>query len=179
MDKIKISGFEYVGPELTFRVNFDLWRESDEKGMPIRWISTKPKNYISTMKQGTVFLFSDINKEEGQDIIHFLAIALGTSSITDEVELSVEELQSLVESKLLKFTDIKDVNEISITPLGTLIQDPTGWTFNHPVYLPNDIYVVMGIKQFKNSGGRLTIGKKIPLSDILEVYSSTRPIFKR
>ena len=172
MDKIEVSGFEYIGPELTFIVNKDLWRESDEGGMPIRWISTRPKNYISTMEKGTVFLFSGIYKEEGQDIIHFIAVSPGSDSIIDEVELTIKELQSLTESKLLKFTDIKDVKEISITPSGTLIQDPAGWTFNHPVYLPNEIYIVMGKQEYKDSGGKLGVGNKISLRHLLSVYSS-------
>lgn len=33
MDKIEISGFEYIGPELSFIVFENLWRESDEKGI--------------------------------------------------------------------------------------------------------------------------------------------------
>lgn len=172
MDKIEISGFEYIGPELSFIVNKDLWRESDSDGVPIRWISTMPTHYIATMEKGTVFLFSGIYKEEGQDIVHFLAVSPGYDSIIDEVELTIKELESLTESKLLKFTDIKDVKEISITPSGTLIQDPQGWTYNHPVYLPNEIYIVMGINEYKNSGGRLGIGKKIPLSKILSAYST-------
>lgn len=169
-DKVEIAGFEYIGPELSFRVNKFLWRESDEKGL--RWTSTKPKNYISTMEQGTVFLFAGIFKEEGQEIIHFLAVTPGTSSVIDEVEFTIKELESLVESDLLKFKDVKDVNEISITPSGTLIQDPEGWTFNHPIYLPNEIYIVMGRKEYKNSGGKLGIGKKISLSSLLNIYSS-------
>ncbi len=172
MDKIKISGFEYIGSELSFIVNKDLWRESDIDGIPRKWISTIPTYYIATMKKGTVFLFSGIYKEEGQDIIHFLAVSPGYDSIIDDIELTIEELESLTESKLLKFTDIKDVKEISITPSGTLVQDPQGWTFNHPVYLPNEIYIVMGKQEYKNSGGRLGIGKKIPLSNILSVYST-------
>lgn len=172
MNKIEISGFEYIGPELSFRVNKFLWRESDEEGIPIGWTSTKPKNYISTMEEGTMFLFSGIYKEEGQDIIHFLAVIPGESSIIDEIELTLKEVSSLVESGLLKFKDVKDIIEISITPSGTLIQDPEGWTFNHPVYLPNEIYAVIGIKQYKNSGGKLAVGKKIPLSEIISVYST-------
>lgn len=172
MNKIEVSGFEYIGPELTFIVNKDLWRESDEKGMPIRWISTRPNHYISTMKKGTVFLFSGVYRENGQDIIHFIAVPLGSDSIIDEVELTIKELENLTESMLLKFTDVKDVKEISITPSGTLIQDPQGWTFNHPVYLPYDIYIVMGKQEYKNSGGKLGVGKKIPLSKILSVYST-------
>ena len=172
MDKIEVSGFEYIGPELSFRVNKDLWRESDEEGMPIRWTSIIPDHYISTMKTGTIFLFSGIYKEEGQDIIHFIAISPGPDSIIDEVELTIKELESLTESRLLKFTDIKDVKEISITPSGTLVQDPAGWTFNHPVYLPNEIYIVMGTQEYKNSGGKLGVGKKISLSKILLVYST-------
>ena len=27
MNKVEISGFEYIGPELSFVVNKDLWRE--------------------------------------------------------------------------------------------------------------------------------------------------------
>lgn len=173
MDKIEVSGFEYIGPELSFIVNKDLWRESDEEGMPIRWTSTIPYHYISTMEKGTIFLFSGIYKEEGQDIIHFIAISPGPDSIIDEVELTIKELESLTESKLLKFTDIKDVKEISITPSGTLVQDPAGWTFNHPVYLPNEIYIVMGTQEYKNSGGKLGVGKKISLSEILSIYSTT------
>lgn len=172
MDKIEISGFEYIGPELSFIVNNDLWRESDEGGIPIRWTSTIPDHYISTMEKGTVFLFSGIYKEEGQDIIHFIAISPGSDSIIDEVELTIKELSYLTESKLLKFTDTKDVKEISITPSGTLVQDPTGWTFNHPVYLPNEIYIVMGKQEYKNSGGKLGVGEKIPLSNILSIYST-------
>lgn len=174
MNKIEISGFDYIGPELSFIVNKDLWRESDEKSFPVRWISTRPDHYISTMKQGTVFLFSGIYKEDGQDIIHFIAVPLGPDSIIDDVELTIKELESLTESKLLKFTDIKDVKEISITPSGTLIQDPDGWTFNHPVYLPNEIYIVMGINEYKNSGGKLGVGKKVPLSSLLAVYSTSK-----
>lgn len=174
MNKIEISGFEYIGPELSFIVNKDLWRESDEKSFPVRWTSIKPDHYISTMKQGTVFLFSGIYKEEGQDVIHFIAISPGTDSIIDEVELTIKELESLTESRLLKFTDIKDVKEISITPSGTLIQDPAGWTFNHPVYLPNEIYVIMGQQEYKNSGGNIGIGKKVPLSSLLSVYSQSK-----
>lgn len=172
MNKVEISGFEYIGPELSFVVNKDLWRESDEGGMPIRWTSTIPDHYISTMEEGSVFLFSGIYKEEGRDIIHFIAISPGPDSIIDEVELHIKELESLTESKLLKFTDIKDVKEISITPSGTLVQDPAGWTFNHPVYLPNEIYIIMGKQEYKNSGGKLGVGKKIPLSKILSTYST-------
>lgn len=172
-DKIKISGFEYIGSELSFVVHKDLWRESDIDGVPIRWISTIPTHYISTMEKGTVFLFSGIYKEEGQDIIHFIAISPGYDSIIDEIELTIKELEDLTESKLLRFMDIKDVKEISITPSGTIIQDPAGWTFNHPLYLPNDIYVVMGINEYKNSGGRLGIGKKVLLSKILSIYSTS------
>ena len=171
MNKIQISGFEYIGPELSFIVNKDLWRESDERGMPIRWVSTMPAHYISTMEKGTVFLFSGIYREQKQDIIHFIAVPLGSDSIIDEVELTIKELEDLTESKLLKFADIKDVKEISITPVGTLVQDPAGWTFNHPVYLPNEIYVVMGTNEYKNSGGKLGIGQKVPLSKLLSVYS--------
>lgn len=171
MDKIEISGFEYIGPELSFIVNKDLWRESDSDGAPIRWISTIPTHYISTMEKGTVFLFSGIYKEEGQDVIHFIAVSPGYDSIIDEIELTIKELEVLTESKLLKFADIKDVKEISITPSGTLIQDPEGWTYNHPVYLPNEIYIVMGINEYKNSGGKLGIGKKVPLSSLLSAYS--------
>ena len=171
MDKIKVSGFEYIGSELSFIVNKDLWRESDEGGMPIIWTSTIPDHYISTMEKGTVFLFSGIYKEEGQDIMHFIAVSPGSDSIIDEIELTIKELESLTESKLLKFTDIKDIKEISITPSGTLIQDLQGWTFNHPVYLPNEIYIVMGINEYKNSGGKLGIGKKVPLSSLLSAYS--------
>lgn len=171
MDKIKISGFEYIGSELSFIVNKDLWRESDSDGMPIRWISTIPTYYTSTMEKGTVFLFSGIYKEEGRDIIHFIAVSPGYDSIIDEIELTIEELESLTESKLLKFMDIKDVKEVSITPSGTIIQDPEGWTFNHPLYLPNEIYIVMGINEYRNSGGKLGIGKKVPLSSLLSAYS--------
>lgn len=39
MDKIEISGFKYIGLELSFIVFENLWRESDENGMPIRWTS--------------------------------------------------------------------------------------------------------------------------------------------
>jgi len=86
--------------------------------------------------------------------------------------LTIKELELLTESKLLKFTDsCKDVKEISITPSGTLIQDPEGWTYNHPVYLPNEIYIVMGDNEYKNSGGKLGIGKKVPLSSLLSIYS--------
>ncbi len=172
MDKIDVSGFEYIGPELSFIVNKDLWRESNKEGTPIRWISTIPDHYISTMKQGTVFLFSGIYKEEGRDIIHFIVVSPGSNSIIDEVELTIEELESLTKSKLLKFTDIKDVKEISITPSGTLVQDPQGWIFNHPVYLPNEIYIVMGKQEYRNSGGKLGVGKKVPLSKILSAYST-------
>ncbi len=172
MDKIEISGFEYIGPELSFIVNKDLWRESDSDGVPIRWTSTIPIHYISTMKQGTVFLFSGIYKEEGQDIVHFIAVSPGYDSIIDEIELTIKELENLTESKLLRFMDIKDVKEISITPSGTIIQDPAGWTFNHPLYLPNEIYIVMGINEYKNSGGKLGIGKKVPLSSLLSAYST-------
>ena len=35
MDKIEVSGFEYIVPELTFIVNKDLCRESDERTMPV------------------------------------------------------------------------------------------------------------------------------------------------
>ena len=132
-----------------------------------------PDHHISTMEKGTVFLFSGIYKEEGRDIIHFMAISPGPDSIIDEVELTIKELESLTEAKLLKFTDIKDVKEISITPSGTLIQDLTGWTFNHPVYLPNEIYIVMGTQEYKNSGGKLGVGKKISLRHILDIYSAS------
>ena len=88
------------------------------------------------------------------------------------LELTIKELESLAESKLLKFTDIKDVKEVSITPSGTLIQDPAGWTFNHPVYLPNKIYIIMGKQEYKDSGGRLGVGKKVSLRHLLSVYSS-------
>jgi hypothetical protein len=167
MNKIRVSG-----PELSFIVNKDLWRESDADGMPIRWISTIPDHYISTMEKGTVFLFSGIYKEGGQDIIHFIAVSPGSDSIIDEVELTIKELESLTESKLLRFMDIKDVKEISITPSGTIIQDPICWTFNHPLYLPNEVYIVMGVNEYRNSGGRLGVGKKVPLSAILSVYST-------
>lgn len=172
MNKIEISGFEYIGPELSFIVNKDLWRESDERGMPIRWISIVPSRYISYMEKGTVFLFSGIYREEGQDIIHFIAVSPGPDSIIDDVELTIKELESLTESKLLRFADIKDVKEISITPSGTLIQDPAGWTFNHPVYLPNEIYIVMGRQEYRDSGGKLGIGQKMSLRHLLSVYST-------
>ena len=171
MNKIEISGFIYTGAELSFIVWKDLWRESDEKGF-LRWTSTKPNRYISTMKKGTVFIFSEIYKEEGQDIIHFLAVSPGPLSIIDEVELTIKELESLTESKLLKFADIKHVKEISITPSGTLIQDPQGWTFNHPVYLPHEINIVMGVNEYKNSGGKLGVGQKISLQLLLSLYST-------
>ncbi len=74
--------------------------------------------------------------------------------------------------RIRRITDIKDVKEISITSSGTLVQDPEGWTFNHPVYLPNEIYVIMGINEYKNSGGKLGIGKKVPLSSLLSAYST-------
>ena len=173
MDKIEVSGFEYTGSELSFRVNENLWRESDEKSFPIRWTSIKPDRYISTMEEGTVLLFSGIYREEGQDIVHFLAIPPGPGSIIDEVELTVKELGSLTESRILTFTNIKYVQEISITSSGTLIKDPETWTYNHPVYLPNEIYIVMGINEYKNSGGKLGVGKKISLSEILSIYSTT------
>ena len=172
MDKIEISGFEYIGPELTFIVNKDLWRESDERDMPIRWTSTIPGRYISFMEKGTVFLFSGIYREESQDIIHFIAVSPGSDSIIDEIELTIKELQFLTESKLLKFTDIKNVKEVSITPSGTLIQDPAGWTFNHPVYLPNEIYIIMGKQEYKDSGGKLGVGKKVSLHHLLSIYSA-------
>lgn len=171
MDKIEIRGFEYIGPELSFIVFENLWRESDEKGMPIRWVSKMPGRYISYMEKGTVFLFSGIYREENQDIIHFIAVSPGPDSIIDEVELTIKELEFLTESKLLRFTDIKDVKEVSITPSGTLIQDPAGWTFNHPVYLPNEIYIVMGTQEYRDSGGKLGVGKKISLRNLLSVYS--------
>ncbi len=176
MGKIEVSGFKYIGPELSFRVNKFLWRESEKNDLPPKWTSIKPKNYISTMEKGTIFLFSGIYKEEGQDIIHFLAIYPGASSIIDEVELTLKELGSLVESDLLSFKDVKDVKEISITSSGTLIQDPAGWTFNHPIYLPNEIYIVMGKKEYKNSGGKLGVGQKISLSDLLSVYSTSNKL---
>ena len=172
MDKIEISGFEYIGPELSFVVFENLWRESDEKGMPIRWTSKMPSHYISYMEKGTVFLFSGIYREEGQDIIHFIAVSPGPEPIIDEVELTIKELESLTESKLLRFADIKDVKEISITPSGTLIQDLKGWTFNHPVYLPNEIYIIMGKQEYRDSGGKLGVGKKISLRHLLSVYSA-------
>lgn len=172
MDKIEISGFEYVGSELSFRVNERLWRESDEHDMPIRWVPTKPNRYISYMEEGTVFLFSGMYREEGRDIIHFIAVYPGSDSIIDEVELTIEELESLTKSDLLTFTNIKDVKEVSITPAGTLIQDPETWTFNHPVYLPNEVYIVMGKQEYRNSGGKLGVGQKIPLRIILSIYSS-------
>lgn len=171
MNKIEISGFEYIGPELSFIVFENLWRESDEKGMPIRWTSKIPSRYISYMEKGTVFLFSGIYSEEGQDIIHFIAVSPGSDSIIDEVELTIKELESLTESKLLRFTEIKDVKEISITSSGTVIQDPKGWTFNHPVYLPNEIYIVMGKQEHRDSGGKLGIGKKVSLRSLLSLYS--------
>ncbi len=171
-DKIKLSGFEYIGSELSFVVSKDLWRESDADDTPIKWVSTIPTHYISTMKKGTVFLFSGIYREEDRDIIHFLAVYPGHESIIDEVELTIEELESLAESKLLRFMkDVKDVKEVSITPSGTIVQDPEGWTFNHPLYLPNEIYIVMGINEYRNSGGKLGIGKKVRLSDLLSAYS--------
>ncbi len=171
-DKIKLSGFEYIGSELSFVVFKDLWRESDADGTPIKWVSTIPTHYISTMKKGTVFLFSGIYREEDRDIIHFLAVSPGHESIIDKVELTIEELESLTESKLLRFMDIKDVKEVSITPSGTIVQDPAGWTFNHPLYLPNEIYIVMGTQEYKNSGGKLGVGKKVPLSSLLSAYST-------
>lgn len=177
MNKIEISGFEYIGSELTFIVFENLWRESDERGEPIKWVSKMPSHYISFMKKGTVLLFSgiyrdEIYKEGVQDIIHFIVVSPGPESIIDEVELTIKELESLTESKLLRFTDIKDVKEISITPSGTLIQDPKGWTFNHPVYLPREIYIVMGIQEYKDSDGKLGVGEKISLRHLLSVYSS-------
>jgi hypothetical protein len=172
MDKIEISGFEYIGTELSFIVFENLWRESDEKGIHIRWTSKMPSHYISFMEKGTVFLFSGIYREEGQDIIHFIAVSPGSESIIDEVELTIKELESLTESKLLRFTEIKDVKEVSITPSGTLIQDPAGWTFNHPIYIPNEIYIVMGIQEYKDSGGKLGVGKKISLRNLLSLYSN-------
>lgn len=177
MDKIEISGFEYIGPELSFIVNQDMWRESDENDNPIGWTKTKPNRYISFIEGGTVFLFSGIYREEIykegiQDVIHFIAVPLGPESIIDEVELTIKELTSLTESRMLKFTDIKDVKEISITPSGTLIQDPKGWTFNHPVYLPSDIYVVMGKQEYKDSGGKLGVGQKVSLRTLISLYSN-------
>lgn len=172
MNKIEISGFEYIGPELSFIVFENLWRESDEKGMPIKWTSEMPKRYISYMEKGTVFLFSGIYREEHRDIIHFIAVYPGSDSIIDEVELSIKELASLTESKLLRFAEIKDVKEISITPSGTIIQDPKGWTFNRPVYLPNEIYIVMGKREYIDSGGKLGIGEKVSLRKFLSLYSN-------
>lgn len=171
MDKIEISGFEYIGPELTFRVDQDLWRESDEHDMPIRWVPTKPSRYISYMEHGTVFLFSGIYIDEGRDIVHFIAVPPGPESIIDEVELTIDELESLTESRLLRFLDVKDVKEISITPAGTLVEEPEGWTFKEPVYLPSDVYIVMGKQEYRNSGGKLGVGQKISLRHLLEVYS--------
>lgn len=171
MDKIGLSGFEYIGSELSFRVNERLWREADERGMPIRWVSKMPSHYISYIEEGTVFLFSGIYREEGQDIIHFIAVPHGPESIIDEVELTIKELESLTESYLLTFTNIKYVKEISITPSGTLIEDPETWTFNHPVYFPDEIYIIMGKQEYKNSGGKLGIGKKISLRHLLDIYS--------
>lgn len=172
MNKIKISGDEYIGPELSFIVNKDLWREIDEKDIPIRWIEKKPKRYISYMEKGTIFLFYGIYIEEHKDIIHFIAISPGSNSIIDEVELTVTELESLTESRLLKFADIKNVKEISITPTGTIIQDLNGWTYNHPIYIPNDIYIVMGKQEYRDSGGKLGVGEKIPLRNLLSLYSN-------
>lgn len=172
MEKIEIRGFEYIGPELSFIVAKDLWRESDEHEIPIKWTSTIPKRYISYMEHGTVFLFSGIYREKEGDIVHFIAVHPGSDSIIDEVELTIPELESLTKSDLLKFTDVKDVKEVSITPSGTLIQDIKGWTFNYPIYLPNDVYIVMGKQEYRDSGGKLGVGKKISLKHILSVYSA-------
>lgn len=173
MNKIEISGFEYLGSELSFRVNLHLWRESDDKDMPTKWTSVMPDRYISTLPQGTVLLFSRID-EEIKDAILFIAISPGSESIIDELGLTIKELENLIELGLLKFIDIKHVKEISITPSGTLVQDLNGWTFNHPIYLPKEIYITMGIQEYKNSGGKLGVGEKVSLSEVLLAYSKTK-----
>ena len=177
LTKVKVAGFEYIGPELSFIVNKDMWRESDERGMPTRWISPQPRNYISFIGQGTVFLFMEIervpylNEKENVDIIKFLAIPLGHESILDPLELTIDELDIMLNNGLLSFKDPKDVKSLVVTSSGTLIRDYEGWTYNHSVYIPNEIYIVMGTNEFKNSRGKLGVGQKIPLKEFIDAYA--------
>jgi hypothetical protein len=174
---VKIAGFEYIGPELSFRVNKEIWRESDKRGMPIRWTSPKPENYISFIDQGTVFLFMEIervpylNEKENVDIIKFIAIPPNDESILDPIELTIEELNNMVNEGLLGFKDPKDVQYLVISPSGSLIRDYQTWTYNHPVYMPNEIYIVMGVNEYRNSRGKLGVGQKIPLREFIDAYS--------
>lgn len=146
-----------------------------------KWtIDAPPSDYnyemygpVGSIDTGSFLIFSHMY----EDAFNFYVIKSGSKSILDTYEFLESDIKHLTDPGInaltLKDDIIKDTTEMSvISNKYALLKDTRGWTFNLPIYLLKDTYIVMTEKEYKQSNGRLGVGEKISLRHLLDVYST-------
>lgn len=154
--------------KLIFRVEKPIWLASTgpEKFEIIGWTSKKPTYDNGYIEKNTVLVFSHLY----EDALNFMMLRSEDKFKIGTAEFFEKELDSLTKEKTLTLLDSKDVDEISIVLGGIYIRHIEDESFESPIILPKDIYVVMGNRDAVRSQRKIKTGEKISLRHILDIY---------
>jgi hypothetical protein len=163
--------------KLNFLVKEDLWLAAEEEPFKILgWTTTKPKFDNGNINKNIALIFSHMSN----DNLNFVMAPTGSHYEKWTAEFSQEEIESLTNEgvlELIKMNEIVETDIVSESPELTqgqpiLIRESRLFEFNKEAILPKDLYIVMGLRENRQSQGEIITGEKISLRHILDIYST-------
>ena len=161
--------------KLIIKVVKPIWfKTSDREKYQIwEWTTIKPSKDVGHIDKDSVLIFNRISpyKVENLQPLEFLVVVTGPvdGSTADFFE---KEIDSLTKEGALVLMGTHDIDEATITLDEICIKYPKDPSFDSPVLLPRDLYIVMTPRESGISAGKIIAGEKVSLKRLIDVYST-------
>lgn len=160
MPNIELGEYKY----LNFVLTQPIWLEFDEKESEVLgWITEKPRADNGYIDKDTILTYShmypDIPTRDVKPTLNFIIIPG-----EDTAEFLIGEIKKFVDSGVFRIIKSVDVNNIILTPNGTIIDSNT-------ILSADNINIIMGIDEAKHSK-YVGVGDIVSLQDLIKCYVS-------
>lgn len=164
---------------MILRVDKKLWLtaiETIDTQKIFGWTTIEPSTYIGHIEKDSTLIFTRLSPYiiASKQPLEFMAIGIGPVQSEYPVELFEDEIDILTKEGALKLLETEDIDEMTITLTGlgeAFVKYPKTRSFDSPVLLLRDLYIVMGSREENISGKEIPIGEKVSLRHILDIYS--------
>ena len=161
--------------KLILKVVKPIWlKTSDQEKYQIHeWITTKPPEDLGHIDKDSILIFNRISpyRVENLQPLEFLVVVPGPvdESTADFFE---EEIDNLTKEGALILMGTQNIDEAVITLDEICIKYPKDPSFDSPVLLPRDLYIVMTPRESSISTGKIIAGEKVSLKRLIDIYST-------
>ena len=161
--------------KLILKVAKPIWLNTSdrEKYQILEWTTIKPPKDVGHIDKDSLLIFNRMSpyRVENLQPLEFLVVVPGPvdGSTADFFE---GEIDNLTKEGALVLMGTHDIDEATITLDEICIKYPKDPSFDSPVLLPRDLYVIMTLRESGISAGKIIAGEKVSLKRLIDIYST-------